>query len=85
MKKTTWQLQTAKNRFSELVAKAESGEPQLVTKSGKPVVYVIDVGTFNKRISAKKKSKLEVLQARPHKEIELHVNRDSDYGRDIEI
>ena len=36
----TWQLQDAKNRFSALVEAALSGEPQEVTRRGKPVVIV---------------------------------------------
>ena len=36
-----WQLQEAKNRLSALVDAAISGEPQRVTRRGKPAVVVI--------------------------------------------
>jgi len=36
-----WQLQEAKNRLSALVDAAVSGEPQKVTRRGKPAVVVI--------------------------------------------
>ena len=36
-----WQLQEAKNRFSALVDAAVSGEPQKVTRRGKPAVVII--------------------------------------------
>lgn len=36
-----WQLQEAKNRLSALVDAAISGEPQQVTRRGKPAVVVI--------------------------------------------
>ncbi|MEA1910145.1 MAG: type II toxin-antitoxin system Phd/YefM family antitoxin [Spirochaetota bacterium] len=36
-----WQLQNAKNKLSELINIASEGKPQLITKNGKPSVYVI--------------------------------------------
>ncbi len=45
----TWQLQTAKNRFSEVINYALSGHPQLVTRNGKPAVYVISAESYEKR------------------------------------
>ncbi|HHV61973.1 MAG TPA: type II toxin-antitoxin system prevent-host-death family antitoxin [Firmicutes bacterium] len=35
-----WQSQTAKNRLSEVVDRALKGSPQLITRNGKPAVYV---------------------------------------------
>ena len=37
----TWQLQDAKNRFSAVVDAALTGEPQRVTRRGKPAVVVL--------------------------------------------
>jgi len=37
----TWSITQAKRHFSELVKAAESGEPQLITRRGVPVVAVI--------------------------------------------
>ncbi len=36
-----WPLQDAKNRFSAVVAAALAGEPQRVTRRGKPAVVVL--------------------------------------------
>ena len=44
----TWQLQDAKNRFSALVEAALSGEPQEVTRRGKPVVVVFSYDEYQK-------------------------------------
>ena len=38
---TSWQLQEAKNRFSAVVEAALTGEPQEVTRRGKPVVVIL--------------------------------------------
>lgn len=39
-----WQVQDAKNRFSELIDRARDEGPQVVTRHGRPVVQVIAVG-----------------------------------------
>ena len=36
-----WSLQDAKNKFSEVVNAALAGEPQRVTRRGRPVVVVL--------------------------------------------
>ncbi len=85
MPKTIWQIQSAKNRFSELVEKAAKGEPQLVTKNNRPIVYVIDVATYEKRIKRPGSSKKEILLSRPHKELEIDTSRGVESGRDITL
>lgn len=41
MTHSTWSVQDAKNRFSSVVDAARHGEPQTVTKHGKPTVVVV--------------------------------------------
>ncbi|MEZ5085325.1 MAG: type II toxin-antitoxin system prevent-host-death family antitoxin [Tessaracoccus sp.] len=45
---STWQLQTAKQRFSEVIRAAEAGEPQFITKHGRPVAVIIDIDDFRR-------------------------------------
>jgi prevent-host-death family protein len=40
---STWQVQEAKNRFSEVIARALTDGPQTVTRHGRPVVRVVSV------------------------------------------
>lgn len=42
----TWQLQDAKARLSELLDKAQSEGPQIVTRRGKETVVVVSVETW---------------------------------------
>lgn len=39
-----WQIQQAKNRFSELIDRARHEGPQVVTRHGKPVAEVVAIG-----------------------------------------
>jgi prevent-host-death family protein len=42
-----WQLQEAKNRFSEVVSAAQTKGPQTITKHGQPVAMVVPMGTHD--------------------------------------
>lgn len=39
-----WQIQQAKNRFSELIDRARHEGPQIVTRHGQPVAEVVAIG-----------------------------------------
>ena len=43
-----WSLQDAKNRFSAVVDAALAGEPQQVTRRGKPAVVVLSVKEYER-------------------------------------
>lgn len=45
---STWQVQSAKQRFSEVVRAAQAGDPQFITKHGEPVVVVIDIAEYRR-------------------------------------
>ena len=52
MTERTWHLQDAKNRFSEVVDAAMTGEPQVVTRRGKPAVVVLSNQDYDRVKSA---------------------------------
>ena len=79
----TWQLQAAKSHFSAVVNKALSGKPQLVTKNGKPAVYIIAVRDYEKL--KKQKNLKQMLLSSPHKEVDLLLERQDDQGRKIAL
>lgn len=43
-----WPLQDAKNKFSELVNAALAGEPQRVTRRGRPAVVVVSAEEYER-------------------------------------
>jgi prevent-host-death family protein len=51
-KSNIWKLQDAKARFSELVRRARTGEPQHVTLHGKEAVVVVDPARYDLRPKA---------------------------------
>ena len=82
MESTEWQLQDAKNRFSEVVKRAMDGSPQLVTRHGHPAVYVISAEDYTRSQSTSIK---DVLLNSPHREIELDIQRTRDSGREVSL
>lgn len=46
----TWALQDAKNRFSAVAEEAYRGEPQVVTRRGRPLVAIISYDLYRERI-----------------------------------
>jgi antitoxin Phd len=45
---TVWSLQDAKNKFSAVVSAALKGEPQRVTRHGKPAVVIVSAEEFDR-------------------------------------
>jgi antitoxin Phd len=77
-----WQLQEAKAKFSQLVQKALDEGPQTVTRHGKETVVVLSVKEYVK-LREREPSLKEVLMSGP--EGELDLEREPDYGREIEF
>jgi prevent-host-death family protein len=48
MPEARWSLQDAKNRLSSVVDAARRGQPQLVTRHGKPAAVVLAVEDFER-------------------------------------
>lgn len=78
-----WQLQTAKQHFSELVERARNEGPQVVTKHGKDAVVVVSAEDYQ-RLSDGEPSLVEFIRSAPDFEL-LDLRRVSDTGRDLEL
>jgi len=78
-----WQVQEAKQRFSELVERAVSEGPQVVTKHGRPTVAVVEIGEF-RRLVRKPLDFKEFLLSAPDLSI-LDLERSQDTGREIDF
>lgn len=80
----TWQLQDAKNKFSQLVDKAMRHEPQFVTKHGNNAVVVISFEDYL-RFTKPKDHLIAFLRSSPLMDVELDITRNKDIARDIEL
>ena len=80
----TWALQDAKSRFSAVADDAWHGEPQVVTRRGKPLVVVISYDLYRSKIMRHKKSNIvEAFMSCPT-DVDLDdliAPRSQDFGR----
>lgn len=78
-----WQLQEAKQRFSELVRRALDEGPQVVTRRGEEAVVVVSAREFHRLAGAAPDFKSFLLDA-PDLEA-LGMRRAKDRGRTVEL
>ncbi len=73
----------AKNKLSEVIASAERGEPQIITKNGRKSAVVISFQEFE-RLTAKKIPLVEFLLNNPSRtdDVELDLTRDKSVSTD---
>ncbi|MBU0483140.1 MAG: type II toxin-antitoxin system Phd/YefM family antitoxin [Proteobacteria bacterium] len=79
-----WQLQEAKNKFSNLVDKAHHEGPQVVTKHGKESVVIIAIEDYQK-LNKPKSDLISFFNKSPLSGINLDLTRDKSSSRDIEL
>jgi len=84
MRKDIWQLQEAKNRFSEVVNKALDEGPQTVTRHGEEVVVILSKGEYDRLVKSKT-SLLDFFRQSPLVGIELDLSRDQSLPRDVDL
>ncbi len=82
---TSWQLQEAKARLSELVRSAELKGPQEITVRGEPTVVVLSRRDYDRLQRRKKPSFVEFMRGSPLVGIELDLDRDRRPAREVAL
>ncbi len=83
----SWQLQEAKQRFSELVRRTEREGPQVVTRHGEEVVVVVPAEEYRRmkeREEGKEMDFKEFLMSGPDLSV-LDLERPRELPRDVEL
>ena len=81
---TPWQLQEAKNRFSEVVDQALTHGPQTVTRHGREVVVIVSAEEY-RRMKQPKDSLLACLRVPAKYAAELDISRSRELPRKIDL
>jgi antitoxin Phd len=80
----TWQLQEAKNKFSEVVETSITKGPQIISRRGKDTAVLISLADYQ-RLSGKKKDLKKALMNSGFDKLDLENIRDrSTTGRATE-
>jgi prevent-host-death family protein len=82
-----WQMQQAKAKFAEVVKRAASEGPQIVTYRGADAAVVLSMDEYH-RLEAKRPSLVDYLMSGPKLDdetVDEINNRSTDTGREIEF
>jgi prevent-host-death family protein len=77
-----WQLQEAKQRFSELIRSVEADGPQFVTRHGEEVAVVVSITEWRHLREGERDFK-EFLQSAP--DIDLEISRSALPPRRVDL
>jgi prevent-host-death family protein len=78
-----WQVQEAKQRFSELIRKAHADGPQVVTRHGEEIAVVIDIADY-RRLKGETAEFKDFLRSGPAFE-DLDLVRSPEFPRNIDL
>jgi len=80
----TWKIKDARANFSELVDRAISDGPQIVTRNGKNAVVVVSAGEWERR-NRRRGDLVDFFASSPLREEGLTIERITDYPREVEL
>jgi prevent-host-death family protein len=78
----SWQVNEAKNRFSELIEEAQVKGPQIITRHGTERAVVLSIAEY-RSLTAQVPDFKTFLLSIP--KIDLELERDRDFGRDLDL
>jgi prevent-host-death family protein len=81
---SSWQIQQAKQRLSEVIRLAALEGPQKLTFRGAPAAWIISDEDYAK-LTRHKESIVDFFQRSPHRDIDLSIERRKDLPRRIEL
>ena len=86
-----WQIQDAKQRFSEMIRAVTSKGPQVITRHGEDVAVVVDIGEY-RRLTRPSADLASILLGGPKLDesaadvfSEIEAERKADFGRTLDL
>ena len=81
---STWQVQEAKARFSELMRGADKAGPQTITVRGHRAAVLLSARDYD-RLSGRKPPLTAFMRASPLAGVQLTIDRDRSLPRDVDL
>ena len=85
-----WQIQDAKQRFSEMIRAVASEGPQVITRHGEDVAVVVDIAEY-RRLTRPSVDLADILLGGPKLDdgadvfAEIEAERKADFGRAVDL
>jgi len=83
-KAAVWSVAQAKARFCEVVDRAREQGPQAITRNGRPVVVVISIEEWSRKIR-RKGTLADFFAASPLRDSGLEIERERGGAREIDF
>src|SRR5450755_4740038 len=83
----SWQIQSAKARFSEVFRRARTEGPQRITRQGKEGVVMVAEEQYNRLVGKSRQPKniVDFFRQSPLVGLELDLERDRSPARDVKL
>lgn len=83
----SWQVQTAKARFSEVFRRARTEGPQRITKQGKEGVVMVAEEQYERLVGKARQPDniVDFFRQSPLRGLKLDLKRDRSLARDIDL
>jgi prevent-host-death family protein len=89
----SWQVQEAKQRFSEVLRAVERAGPQIITRRGEEIAVLIDMAEYRRLTEPRRNfvahlmafPKLDTAPGQPDVFAEVEAERKNDIARDIDL
>ena len=83
----SWQVQTAKAKFSEVFRRTRAEGPQRITRQGKEAVVMIAEEQYDRLVGKSRRPKniVDFFRQSPLMGLELDLKRDRSPARDIDL
>jgi antitoxin Phd len=83
----SWQIQSAKARFSEVFRRARTEGPQRITRQGKEGVVMVAEEQYERLVgkSHQPRDLVQFFRQSPLVGVDLDLERDRDPGRDTDL
>ena len=86
-----WQIQEAKQRFSEMIRAVRSQGPQVITRHGEDIAVVLDISHFH-QLTRRAVNLTDILLGGPKVDdsivdvfAEIEAERQADLGREVDL
>ncbi|MGZ0153196.1 type II toxin-antitoxin system Phd/YefM family antitoxin [Kribbella sp. WER1] len=80
-----WQLQEAKQRFSELIRAVHTDGPQFVTKHGQQVAVVLDIVDYRRMVGVEVMESFKSFLASAPDLSDLEIERSTEPVRQVDF
>ena len=79
-----WQLQEARDKFSQVVEEAQRSGPQVITVSGEEAAILLSMDDY-RRLLPHQETLAEFLMNSPLRGSGIEIERDQDFDRNVDL